>query len=72
MPNDIYEYFISFMYIDERGTTRLKNCSVTRQGPISSFEDIKELQKDIDDKLQTTNTVIMSYQLISINKDAHI
>lgn len=70
--NDTYEYFISFMYIDERGTTRLKNGSVTRQGPISSFDDIKEIQEDLDSKLQTSNAVIVSYQLISINKDAHI
>ena len=70
--NDTYEYFISFMYIDERGATRLKNGSVTRQGPISSFNDIKEIQEDLDNKLQTSNAVIVSYQLISINKDAHI
>jgi hypothetical protein len=60
------------MYIDEQGATRLKNGSVTRQGLISSFDDIKEIQEDIDNKPQISNAVIVSYQLISINKDAHI
>ena len=70
--NDTYEYFISFMYIDEHRTTRLKNGYVIRQGPISSFDDIKEIQEDLENKLKTDNVVIISYQLISINKDAHI
>ena len=45
--NDTYEYFISFMYIDEHGTTRLKNASANRTQPIISFSDIRELQEEI-------------------------
>ena len=70
--NDTYEYFISFMYVDERGTTRLKNASANRTQPIVTFSDIRELQEELDKELGVTGTVIVSYQLMTINKEAHI
>ena len=72
MENQTYQYFVSYMYVDPMNTTRLFNASVTRTKPISSYEDIKEIQKDIAVEIQMRNVVIISYQLININKEAYL
>lgn len=72
MKNQTYQYFVSYMYVDPMNTTRLRNASVTRTKPISSYEDIKEIQKDIAVEIQMHNVVIISYQLININKEAYL
>lgn len=72
MENQTYQYFVSYMYIDPMNNIKLSNASVTRTGPISSYEDIKEIQKDIDVEIQMRNVVIISYQLLNINKEAYL
>lgn len=61
----LYEYFVSYMgNHTSDNSTRLSNCRLLRKNPINSWEDIQDIQKDIDKSTVFKNVTIINYQLL--------
>lgn len=64
-----YKYFVSFFFKKDTLSWGTGNAEVTRNNKITSFEDIREIVRHLEEKEDVKNVTIISYTLLAESED---
>ncbi len=64
-----YNYFVSFFFKNDTLSFGTGNAEVTRKNKITSFEDIREIVRQLEENEGVKNVTIISYTLLAESEE---
>lgn len=60
----MYKYFVSYCAHDEDGDLVYGNCTIDEKSPITTLEQIREIEEYIYDIGEYSNVIVLNYILL--------